>query len=188
MLGLPVAGPAVMKSHGTEPSRRFDAPYPLRFELPIPALLAVKPVVVTPPAEAEPEPVNEASGLALVDGTPPPIAAQGATKAGRSAFLDLDFSLIPRGGTLTGAGGQTISAAKPVIVDGTSAGEVEVRFGQPPAVMVRTADLARAFATVQRDPASLGAATGEFLSFEELRDRGFIVRYDPVREAIQISG
>ena len=95
---------------------------------------------------------------------------------------DIEFDLADSVHGRESVNGSEVSVTKKLVVNGADAGTARILVGRGSQISVSSQDLetvAGGVATVEGDPA--------FLSFDQLRDRGLRVRYDPLKDVIEIG-
>lgn len=111
------------------------------------------------------------------------VASSSAVSAPGSGLRlqNIEFDLRESRHGRKGATGSEISVTKKLVVDGADAGTARILVGPGSQILVSSRDLepvAGRVGSLEGDPA--------FLSFDQLRDRGLRVRYDPLRDVIEI--
>ena len=110
-----------------------------------------------------------------------PLPSTGASRQSASGLpvIQVDFDLARQG-----AQPGDLSVSKEVIRDGRRLGSVNVAIDQASGLYIAGDDLARLLPGQFRSAIQPG---GELRSFEQLRAGGIDIRYDPVRDVLEIS-
>jgi len=103
-------------------------------------------------------------------------------KPGKSGMLDIDFSL--NGGANSA---KTINVRKPVAVAGSASGNLSIRIDGAAKIYAKRTEVASLLeGKSDKSERVKTASSEEFVSFEQLRDIGVDIRYDPSSDRIVI--
>lgn len=101
---------------------------------------------------------------------------------GRSGMLDIDFNL--KGGAQSP---RTITVRKPVAIAGAASGNLSLRIDGAARIYANKAEVATLLEGRSDKSERIRTASGEeFVSFDQLRDLGVNIRYDPSADRIVI--
>lgn len=135
----------------------------------------------TAPLRNDPGAFERAFGNAP-DRAPQRVALAQLPKPGKSGMLDIDFTL--KGGADSA---KAINVRKPVAVAGAVSGNLSIRIDGAARIYARRSEVASLLEGKSDKSERIRTASGDdFVSFEQLRDLGVDIRYDPSADRIVI--
>ncbi|MGX7952853.1 hypothetical protein ACWPM1_09840 [Tsuneonella sp. HG249] len=106
-----------------------------------------------------------------------------------SGVLGVIFDISTFGKGAGASGDRAVRVQKPLILSGSRLGSVELALGQGSIVSIDRQSLQTLVAGKDEEvTAALAGFQGERVTFDELRDRGIGIRYDPLADAVVIAG
>jgi len=127
-------------------------------------------------------------GLArrVAAGGPGAAPAPAATRAGGLLAVDFDLSR-PYDGASIADDGEAIDVRKPVRLNGAEAGSATVRVTPGSTLLMAREELGRLLARAGLAELAGQVGSGGYVSFDDMRDKGITVRYDPVTDRLLVS-
>ena len=195
---LVLTGPALTYASRYDASLQGESDYPVRIALP-PAARKIDPGAQSiPVAPAESDGLVEAGRPAATAAAGSfarlPADARAAEPGGAQGFLgDIKFDLarLSRPAEYS-RGGASLEVRKPVNLDGANQGEARIYILSDSLLAINRDELNRLLVTAGKPNLGHrgkpgGEAAGEIITFDDLRELGIGIRYDPNGDRIIVS-
>lgn len=192
---LALAGPVLIFGPQSAHDAQRNEAYPIRIALPPPeGVGGLSPAASLAPSEGEIVP--EATGPAAA--ALGPFADWSSTPQGEKsggaqrlvADIKFDLAQVSRGGEYIGRGA-SLEVRKPVNLDGAYQGEARIYVLSDSLLAINRDELNRLLVTAGKPNLDRGTpgseAAGEIITFDDLRELGIGIRYDPNGDRIIVS-
>lgn len=193
---LALAGPVLIFGPQSAHHAQRNEVYPIRIALPPPeGVGGLTPVAALAPAEGEivteaNGPANAAASALFADW---PSIPQGERNVGTQRLLEdvkFDLAQVSRRGEHNGSSA-SLEVRKPVNLDGDYQGEARIYVLSDSLLAINRDELNQLLVTAGKPNLDRGTqgseATGEIITFDDLRELGIGIRYDPNGDRIIVS-
>lgn len=109
-----------------------------------------------------------------------------ATRAGGLLAVDFDLSR-PYDGASVAEDGEAIDVRKSVRLNGAEAGSAKIRVTSGSTLLMARDELGRLLARAGLAELAGQVGSGGYVSFDDMRDKGITVRYDPVTDRLIVT-